>query len=305
MTRTVMVPLDGSPFAEQALPAALDAARRLGASLDLVLVHRPIPAMAPFDGAAFLDPKVEDQLRVEERQYLARLSERPEVRAAGPVTTSLLEGPVASALADHARVTGASLVVMTTHGRGPVSRFWLGSVADRLLRTLEPPILLVRPGETRRELPADGLHVLIPLDGSGRSDQAVRPVEELGLPPGSVLTLLEVIEPVIPVWVPEAMPVAPEPQAVLEERRHAAMHHLHELAVRLRKSGHVVHVEAPIDVDVPGAILRVAHDLKADLIAIATRGLGGATRLLLGSVTDKVVRGAEVPVLVWRRPESG
>ena len=83
-------------------------------------------------------------------------------------SSALLDGPVADAISRHAAATGADLLVMTTHGRGPLVRFWLGSVADALVRQASIPILLVQPKEAAPDLTQEPVvrRVLIPLDGS-------------------------------------------------------------------------------------------------------------------------------------------
>jgi len=127
--RTILVPLDGSPLAEQALPLARRLAERAGSKLRLALVHQ-IPA-APLDpGAAKLFTSIELSTRKSERSYLRSLQAKLRqegVRLASAVT---LSGPVGPALAQYVQELGIDLVVMATHGRGGVRRAWLGSVAD-------------------------------------------------------------------------------------------------------------------------------------------------------------------------------
>ena len=126
MYRSILVPLDGSSFGEQAPPYALGIARRAQAELYLahVLIAPPIPA---FDAAGEAD------LRAQAHVYLEGLVARVQAHRDGPITTVLLDGPVAEALHDHAVAIEADLVVMTTHGHSALSRFWLGSVADKLV----------------------------------------------------------------------------------------------------------------------------------------------------------------------------
>ena len=72
--------------------------------------------------------------------------------------------------------------MMTTHGHGPLSRFWLGSVADEMVRRATTPILLVRPHEKAIDLAAEPVlrHILIPLDGSALAEQVLGPAAALG-----------------------------------------------------------------------------------------------------------------------------
>ena len=118
-----------------------------------------------------------------QREYLDTTVKRLAVLHSVPVTSALLESPaIAETLNAHAATTGADLIVMTTHGRGPLSRFWLGSVADELVRRATIPILLVRPQEKAPDLSSEPIlrHILIPLDGSALAEQALEPALALG-----------------------------------------------------------------------------------------------------------------------------
>jgi nucleotide-binding universal stress UspA family protein len=171
MYRSILVPLDGAAFGEHALPLALALARRSGATVRLVHVC-PAPQQSFFAESGAADAGETAGLSRERAgayldQLAACLSDRWEV----PITTSVLEGPAAETLHDHALASSADLVVMTTHAHGPLPRLWLGSVADALVRRLPLPILLVRPHgevldvlEEVHEQPFQ--HILIPLDGS-------------------------------------------------------------------------------------------------------------------------------------------
>src|SRR6476620_6031268 len=140
MYRSVLVPLDGSAFGEQALPLALSIARRAGVGVQLVHVLSPLAAAyseVPF----FFDNDLDAQIKDREMGYLEGLGMRLKEHSPVPVTSHLLEGEIVTALTDHAVRSGVDLVVMTTHARGPLGRFWLGSVADELIRHLPVPLL--------------------------------------------------------------------------------------------------------------------------------------------------------------------
>ncbi len=86
-------------------------------------------------------------LRSNSSAYLGGVVKRLRDVSSVPVRSELLEGETADAIRAAVSSTGVDLVVMTTHGRGPLGRFWLGSVADELVRHLPTPLVLVRPGE--------------------------------------------------------------------------------------------------------------------------------------------------------------
>src|SRR5205823_5964004 len=154
--------------------------------------------------------------------YLAGVVKRLREMAPVVVTSSVLEGPVTEAIEEHARATGTDLIVMTTHGRGALSRFWLGSVADDLVRRLSVPVLLLRPSE-KGPAPAalPGFrHVLIPLDGTALAEQALEPALQLAGPTSAQFTLLRVVAPIVPTtYDPGSFGIAPFALSGVEELR--------------------------------------------------------------------------------------
>lgn len=299
MFRHILVPLDGSEFAERALPLASGIAQRSGATLHLAQVHPLMVQYPPAPDIPLLDPAVEERERAEERQYLRRKAAALEADGL-QVQTALLEGPAGPRLADHAAAVGADLVVLTTHGRDPVSRMWLGSVADYLLRHLPVPRLLVHSSGGAEPLPPPGLprRILVPLDRSPLAEAAIPPALTLGRLAGAELVLLSVVEPVIPIGDPSVSFPADVVRRALDSMEQSSQDYLERLAEKLRCDGLTVSTCCVVDSRVARRIDAEAVREGCDLIAIATHGAGGFRRLLLGSVTDKVVRGASVPVLV-------
>jgi nucleotide-binding universal stress UspA family protein len=299
MYRSLLVPLDGSAFAEQALPLAAELAARSGATLHIVLVHHST-AVVPGPGEPVVfHPAVDDATRLQEQEYLARVSA---LGGTHRVVTRLLDGPIAESIADYARTSAIDLVVLTTHGRGVLSRFWIGSVADRLVRQLEQPMLLVRPHASRGVPSAAMLRrILIPLDGSPLAATVIEPATRLGELLGAEFTLFRAVVLSPPVWLPfPGIVVAPEAPGATTAQQLDATRYLHDIAHRLRLRGLEVATAVEVADDPVAAIAQHAEDHAADLIALATHGYGGATRFLLGSVADKLLRTATVPLLVWR-----
>jgi nucleotide-binding universal stress UspA family protein len=302
--RSICVPLDGSPFAEQALPLAGEIARRAGAILQLALVHHPVPALATALEVPEIEAQLDQEARTREEAYVKATVERTRQSVNAPVTGTLLDGPVADALQKHIETTGTDLVVITTHGRGPMSRFWLGSVADLLMRRLHVPLLLVRPTEAAPPAPKLG-RILITLDGSPFSERAIDAVTALGRSFGSEYALLMVIEPPLPIADPTGLVVVPMMAGAEKQLREAATKYLQGQAERLRKEGFVVTTHPVEAAGAAGTIIAQADTLKVDLVALASHGAGGFERLVVGSVADKVIRGSHHPTLVIRPPQAG
>lgn len=316
MLRTIVVPLDGSVFAEHALPLAVSLGRRAGATLRLL---RVVPPLADY---FFLPPLKSDPLDAEFRQqhrddakaYLDGVVRR--VLATGPVDceTDVMEeeeGISESICADVVR-TGADLIVLSSHGRGALERFWLGSIADTLIRTAPVPVLLARPPEhppaadLARTVPLQ--HVLLALDGDTAAERIVEPALAIGKAMAATYTLVRVVQPAASHLIAYGVDALPHPEGghsglgeIDEQRRQQAEAYLRSVADRLRADGATVETRVPIADQPSAAILREAALVGADLIALETHGRG-ASRLLLGSVADKVIRGSSLPVLVGRIP---
>lgn len=299
MSNPILVPLDGSELAEKALPLAIDLAVRGREPLHLVAVHQSMSLfIAPEAGPASL-VGLDQDVRKDLKAYLERTAERVAATSGVTVLPVLLDGEVVQMLAHHATTQVARLVVMTTHGRGGVSRMFLGSVADRLIRHLRCPTILVTPdaacpgalvaGERRR--------VVIPLDGSRLAESIIDKVLAAYPPREVVLELLSIVP--IPSPLAGVMSLATWRPEAIQEGADSASDYLRSVATRLHEMDVTVETGVVVDEQVAGAVVRYAVEKKADLIAIATRGLAGIERAILGSVTDKVVRSAGIPVLVW------
>jgi len=303
MFHSLLVPLDGSQFAEQALPLALSIANHAGASLELLRVHEPY---AMQDASAFRPPydaEKEAAFRDQQQAYLEAVVSRLQTTASVPVTSFLATGFVEDAILGRVQTKPADLIVMTTHGLGPLSRFWLGSVADELVRHGPVPIVLVRPQEVdraSRETPVVR-RVWIPLDGSELAERVLEPAIALGCVTEADYVLLRIVEPCR--WS-ERGPLVAEllgtdhPQ--YEQRKDEARAYLDSVAERLHCKGLHVQTRVAVGNSAPAAILDAVGDRNSDLIAVATHGRGGLKRAVLGSVADKIVRGTLAPVLVYR-----
>ncbi|HWB10816.1 MAG TPA: universal stress protein [Pirellulales bacterium] len=300
--RSVLVPLDGSAFGEQALPVALSIARRAQAALFIAHVHVPY-AMAYGDSLPPFADSVEDKIIEREQSYLSEATQRLTAASSVPVSSRFVEGAaVAEAIETAAAVNQADLIVMTTHGHGPLSRLWLGSVADELIRRASLPVLLVRPREATADLDQEAVfqHILVPLDGSPAAEEILEPAATLGRLMQARYTLLGVTPPLSH---GELDPTSP----AMAGRTHSTGQwhaiteaYLNRVAARLQDRGLLVQARVVARQQVAPAIIEQAETLGVDLIAMTTHGRRGLPRMLLGSVADKVVRGATTPVLLWR-----
>jgi nucleotide-binding universal stress UspA family protein len=322
MYKRVLVPLDGSEFAESALPLAAAVSRGSGATLELVSAYDPLPPpLATGEDASGLTVPVRpdalgavpittgemrESLREERTTYLHDAARRLRDGTGVEADVILLEGRADRAIKARANETGADLVVMATHGRGPVERAWLGSVADRLVRDMPVPILLVRPVDGEAvdlATPATVGQVVVALDGSELAEAVLDPALALSTALSAPMALVRVVGTRLDIGSPYIPHAAQAHREHVAEEREDAEGYLERVRDGLAgKGADIVSVETP---EGPAArsIIGVADAARNDVVAMATHGRGGLRRLVLGSVSDKVVRSAAGPVLVVR-PEG-
>ena len=292
--KRILLPLDGSPLSEQAIPYATALARRAGARLILVRATQAntLLDVDDIDAEGGVVSRAEHDLEAVE----ARL------RETGVETEAYVyyERPVLAVL-DAARRHEADLIIMSTHGRSGLGRMIYGSVADDVLRHAEIPILLVPP-TIDHAWPTDRpLTVLIPLDGSELAETALERAGLLADTLGARLHLLRVVEPPTYPLYGDGYNYIPFDD---EAERVAARQYLDEVAAKLAGQGRESTVEVasgPPSVVIP----RVATEQQADVIAMATHGRGGLARLVLGSVATGTLRLAHLPLLLTRPASLG
>lgn len=303
MYRSILVPLDGSAFAEQALPVAVSIATASGAKLTIVRAWDP--SNYHFDSELtppFLNAAAHDRMVATE--YLDAVAARLRTTSEVPVNVAVVAGRAADAIHECGTNVAADLVVMTTHGLTGLSRAWLGSVADAVIRAVATPVLLCRPVESPVPTPSRLFsRVVIALDGSVAAEQIVAHAAEIGSMGGASFTLVRVARPVTTPVHPYAYaaPAWQTDEAATEEAVSHAREYLNATAESLKARYPAAAIESDVRLDErPGvAIVDAVRDHKADLVALTTHARRGV-RLVLGSVADKVLRGTDGAVLVLR-----
>ncbi|TVR65326.1 MAG: universal stress protein [Gemmatimonadales bacterium] len=304
MFPSLLVPLDGSSFSEDALPAARRLARLLEARLHLVHVIRPAPDADLKSPQQDLEWKA--QIREGAETYLDGLATELEEDGIR-VTTAVLEGGVPLALDGYVKRSRIPLVVMTTHGSGGFRRWWLGSVADAILRKGSAHLLLVRPwngaeGEGEGEVERDFHNVVVPLDGSAEAEAALFPARQLARRFGSSLSLVRVVPaPLELTSIYGVAGVRMEGEGH-RRRKEEATEYLASVVARGGDpvpESHVAEASAAAE-----GVIQAAREMEGDLLVLSSHGRGGLSRMVLGSVADKIIRGTTLPVLVVRPPED-
>ena len=302
MLESLLVPLDGSEFSERTLPLARGLASATGATLHLAHVHVPHPPDHFLSNTQFhyegLDMDEYDRHhRDKEQEYLDDVVARLQ---GGGVTIDgvLLEGHVAKEVADHAAQVSADLILITTHGHTGVSRMWLGSVADTLVRSTHLPLLVIHPAHGSN-VPDEVLtfrHILVTLDGSALAERILRPAKALAMASGARMTLAHVVSSSA-VLGARVLPVLP---GDIQDAVERAIVYLEGVAEEIQEDDLEVSVHVAQD-EVPAhGIAALGKEVDADMLALATHGFGGLKRALLGSTADKVLRASPLPLLLQR-----
>lgn len=275
MNERILIPLDGSETAEAILPQVRRFLQRHAAEVVLLQVRS---SLAP--DFHFAVPGRSEEVTAYLRKRTFEL-----IQDGIPARAVVRQGPPAEEILDVARKEQASMIAIATHGRRGFSRFALGSVAESVLRSSPLPVLLVRSLPhapiSRGRLEALPFHsIVVPLDGSEASARILPAVVAFARPLDATVTLLHVSEadPEAPHWDPSEKMLNHAGKVLTESC--VPVHHA------LRKG------------DPADEILRFVEEQAPDLIFMATHGRGGPPRWVMGSVTEKVLRRAPIPLIV-------
>jgi len=289
MIARILAPVDGCDQSEAVLPYVEELSHRLGANVTLLHVFPP-SLHSQQDIHAQYVTALADDLR-------GRLRSR-DVDVRGVV----LEGKPSREIVDFAAQVDIGLIAAAPHSQTSSGHWTVGRTADKIIRETSKPVLLAREDAPSRAR-ANGLmtRVLVPLDGSRASRDVLSCVEsilELVWDSGAgTLCLTHVIPPTRYAAGPIIAKRVNHSRSELEELRGQASRYLEEVAVKLRRGGR--HVETRVTVgDTATMILETAALLDTNLIAMTTHGYTGFSRLFLGSVADRVLHNAKVPLLL-------
>jgi len=287
--RRVLFSTDFSTGATRAFPQAVSFAARHDAELHVVNVPERDGETV---GSLPVAPNVLNE-------WLGQQSSIREthLEALTVVQRQLASGPPPERIVEYAKGHDIDLMVMGTHGRRGVRRLMLGSVTEEVLRTAPCQVLTVRADE-ENESRTDVQQILAPVDFSDAAESAVRHAEEIAETYDANLHLLHVIEEAA---YTSAYGVDP-PLTSHEE----VMYRVEKnLAKRVREEIGDGRVEVAATVGyAPWTIVDYAKENDIDLIVIATHGRSGLNRILLGSVAERVLRRAPVPVFLVRPDQA-
>lgn len=300
----ILVPLDGSPLAEEALPTAIAFARRAGTQGKLILLYvNPRAHLVYARGGPFAMPPSTEQ------EITAYLAQRAAAVSAQGVAVEVVhtEGEAALGIVEFAQAHYADLILLVTHAREDMSRLVHGSVADRVLQGATVPVLLLKQGEQSINLfsPEQHPHLLIPLDGSALAESALLRAMALAHQLSAAVTVLRSLNiPELLMEMRGRQGSTPDVlQRLVAREREAAIRYLEQVQQRLQACG----IRTTMCVTDGGAAEDIAEQAQvledvgeATIIVMATHGRGESVRWLYGSVAGAVLHLANVPLLVIR-----
>jgi nucleotide-binding universal stress UspA family protein len=299
MYHTILVPLDGSPCGELALPLA--AALTQATKARLVLVR------AAWTKATSGGDRLEAQAVEEAQSYLAAVGGRLGQQGV-QADIDVVEAAAPDGILSEIGSCHADLVVMCTHGRSGLGRYVYGSVTEGILAKSPVPVLLVRPLTPLAMLsPKVGqTSLLVVLDGAAFGESALRPAADLASALHATMLLVRVV-PLPSLAYSSSIGMQPgmvnveaeyELEAELEENQEAAAEkYLAEVADRLRKDGATVKTAVRLG-GAAESILEEAKRAGSGLIVMPTHGRTGLRNLLWGSVALEVVHRGVLPLLL-------
>lgn len=200
---------------------------------------------------------------------------------------TIREGHAAEEILKYAHLRQPDLIVMETEGRTGLARLAKRSVAEEVLRHAEAPVLLVRPGSSRKSWS----RMLVALDGSSRAEEILQDIIPLADRLDASIELARVALPTI-----TGMGIGDVPGVSFHDDPKP---YLRQVQAQLQEEGINTRI-APLEGRAAAAILKRAQDTDAFLIALTTHGRTGFERILLGSIAEEIVRNATCPVLVRR-----
>jgi len=276
MYDSILVPTDGSDVAAAAADAAVALARRFGADVHALYVR---------------DSDDDDDRGERATTAVADRAAAADVTATTAVVDA--EGPVHRRILDYGDEHDVDCIVMGTHGRTGLDRFVLGSVAERTLRESLVPVLTVHE-ETVVDRDLDA--ILVPTDGSAGAAAAAAHAVDLAVATGATLHVVHVVDVGV-------LPIDGS-GAVLDELQRVGRQALDSVVERAEEAG-VSTIRASVLSGTPYRAISDYADAEAiDLVAMGTHGRTGFDRYLLGSVTERVVRLCDRPVLTLGNGED-
>jgi nucleotide-binding universal stress UspA family protein len=301
----LLLPLDGSPLAEQVVPVVQGLASCLPVTVRLLHVVAPglvrqlvlddkalfAAAGEPDSYSADETTQVQDILLTESRRYLEQLAHRLADTTSALAIAVPYDVP-AEAIVRDAITSRSDLIIMTSHGEGGLRRWGLGSVTARVLHLAERPVLVVRGSALSPVTPFLPRRIMVALDGSPAAERSLPLATHLAYAAGADMALVQVVEPGGGTFGP------PRSMSAIGQLRERALGYLRQVAGQLRHNGSLQVTTTVAVGHVAETLVDEAERQGSDLAVLARHGHARERPLFMGSTAEKVCQVIGVPLLV-------
>ncbi|MDS0296727.1 MULTISPECIES: universal stress protein [Haloferacaceae] len=283
MYDSILLPVDGSEHAAKIVHHAAELAQWTGTTIQLLFV-----ADTTQDSVTVVDGTVVDALEQEGETIVADVAETLETLGVEH-DTDVVQGSPAPTIVDYAERYDHDLIVLPTHGRTGISRYLLGSVTEKVVRLSDVPVLTARM-QSDEQLAFPYENILIPTDGSPASTAAAKHGLTLAAALDATVHILSVVD---------VTSLGPDVRSVLsdDELERPAVEAVEEVATKADEHD-LASVQTYVEHGSPAEMIREHIETnEVHAVVMGASGRRGVDRVLLGSVAEKTVRSAPVPVI--------
>ncbi len=289
----ILVPLDGSELAEVALPYAEGLMRRLNSEMVLLCACNPDENSERGYYLAKVANEIEQRTKTFQEKH-------PEIQTNNTKVESLtLNGNPPDQITDYIEENHIGLTMIATHGRSGMSRWAMGSVAEKVMRGVSMPVYLIRAKGCQAEVRSDCMvsRIFVPLDGSKHGEAVLPFIETLASKLNAEIVLFQT--------VPKDN--KPDDNDWIEVKKMAdrnAKIYLRKIESNLLHKGIPVRTIVEFGGNPSKEIVRLAERTRSSVVAMTTHGRSGVDRMVFGSVAEKVLRSGTTPLLLVHSPGS-
>jgi nucleotide-binding universal stress UspA family protein len=285
MFEKILVPLDSSSMAEQALPYVVELARSFHSAVDIVYVceaHR-------VEGSSVCQAYLDDVAA----KIISELSGQDE-----KIKTNLVMGSPGQKILDYAQAEKIDLIIMSSHGHSGVTLWPMGGTAEKVLRKTGKPLIIVKVKEAQGPAPQVDLfkRILVPLDGSELGSTVVPYVDAIAGKFESEVILFHVVETdkhLHTLGRIDSVPIREEEMDSLRKRSNDYLNREKDKFSNSKATVSSVVKEG----NVAEEIIRYGDENNCSLIAISSHGHSGFEAWIIGSVTNKVLHASHKSLL--------
>ena len=288
----ILVPLDGSPFAESAVPQAAAISQAFNAKIMLLHIldrGRVDPSTQVFDLLNWQIKKMEAKL------YLERMSDRLQ-KSSLQTEAIVLEGPVAESITKFAQSQDMKLVILSSHGQSGLRKWGISSITNKIIFSAPTSVLIVRAPRLE-EKPFS--RILVPLDCSWRAENVLPMVTLLARFHKSQIQIAHVVKTTeMARHLPPVQEDIDLSNRIVARNREEALHYLDQVQLHSSLAGIDVKAHLIVSNNVTLALHELVEREQIDMVALSAHGYSGNNQWPYGNVVNNFILYSKVPLLI-------